>query len=104
ASAQERAAADALIDRLRQVPNGLRDHILNEAHLLLGSVTDGTSPRFRACELLTLLQGVSCGQVHPSVNPRISVLYLSDPGRGKKHLGLLGELLSSVSQTVQPTT
>src|SRR5581483_2139394 len=103
ATSDERARADEAIDRLRQEPNGLRDYLLSEVRALAGSAQQGTSQRYRLCELAVALQAVSCGQVHYSVNPRLSMLLLSDPAKGKKHLGLQAELLAPISQTVQPT-
>lgn len=102
-TAEELRQADRTIDELRQVPGALREHILGLLYDRQSAVRTHRTARFRLCETAVLLQALSHGQVGPSVNGRLSMLFCSRPGASKKLIGQMALHLSPVGQMVQPT-
>lgn len=101
ATPEERAEADALLDRLAEDPEALYQYLYEEAFAIL-DIRPYFNDRFNDCIRLMFLQAVSSGMVHYRTNPRLSVALFSAPGKGKKILTLLAELLAPLSALVQP--
>lgn len=94
------------LDRARQRWAGLRaacqrergallDHVLGEARVLLG-LRGAPSPHYLKVQTGIVLQALSGGVLHDG-NGRLSVMVFGPPGRGRKTLALLAQLLSPVA-------
>lgn len=91
-------AAWRLVHSAPAGPDGeppLLRHVLSEARVLLGLRPDGP-PRYRLLQTAVVLQALSGGGLLTG-NPRLSVMTLAQPGRGKRLLGQLAQLLSPVA-------
>ena len=102
-SAEALASIDQQIDQLlAQGEGAIAAHLLSEFHQTHGIVTTALSPRFQLGERMTLVQALSGGMVRAGVNDRLSALFVSPPGAGKKVLADLACFLAPVSEVVQP--
>jgi hypothetical protein len=110
---EERRAAAAHLAALRKDcqgdPDAFAAYVLREAQRLLG-LRAGGSPRYQQVQRAVLLQALSGGPRPHDGNDdedaggRLSLLTLSSPGRSKRTLALLAQLLAPVAMMGQGAT